>query len=440
MYFCTVKNTLMFWLEYLGASAGILRCFYGRTEMLRVSNVVFKAKMYGMKKYGLRLFVGLWMLCVCCLSQAQQSRDSIQFSLVTCAPGSEIYALFGHTAIRYQNFSRGEDVMFNYGMFSFSAPHFVYRFVKGETDYCLGLTPTRYFEAEYAMRGSSVWQQVLNLREDEKFRLLALLEENYRPENRVYRYNYFYDNCTTRARDQIEKCIAGKVVYPDGVPGKTFRSVVHEFTAGSPWDEMGIDFCLGAEADRPIPARSQMFAPFYMKAFASRAYIEDENGNRRPLVLREEKIVDVDAEPAPASAFTPMMAAVAFLMLNVLVGWWQWKRRRIFWGWDILLYACQGIAGCVIAFLFFVSSHPTVGSNWLLILFNPIPLFYLPVMVFRTIKQRKDGYHLANMVYLTLFIALFLLLPQKFNLTVLPLALGLLVNAVSHVLVLKHKE
>ena len=65
--------------------------------------------------------------------------DSIQFSLLTCAPGNEIYALFGHTAIRYQNFSRGVDLVFNYGMFSFNTPHFVYRFVKGETDYQLGI-------------------------------------------------------------------------------------------------------------------------------------------------------------------------------------------------------------------------------------------------------------------------------------------------------------
>lgn len=138
--------------------------------------------------------------------------DSIQFSLLTCAPGNEIYALFGHTAIRYQNFSRGVDLVFNYGMFSFNTPHFVYRFVKGETDYQLGITPYPYFESEYAFRGSSVYQQVLNLTYSEKMSLLKLLQDNYLPENRIYRYNYFYDNCTTRARDQIKR-LSGKNVY-----------------------------------------------------------------------------------------------------------------------------------------------------------------------------------------------------------------------------------
>lgn len=368
--------------------------------------------------------------------RAQQA-DSIRFSLLTCAPGNEIYELFGHTALRYQNFTRGADVVFNYGMFSFNTPHFVYRFVKGETDYQLGIAPYRYFEAEYALRGSSVYEQELNLTPQEKQTLLYLLEENYRPANRTYRYNYFYDNCTTRARDQIEKAVQGKVVYPAGEKEKTFRSIVHEYTANSPWDELGIDFCLGAEADLPIGNRLQMFAPFYMRCFASQAYIVNEDGTRRPLVVKETKIVDVVPESAgPAFPLTPMTCACLFLALNVWIAWWQWRRRKIYWGWDMVLYGAQGLAGCVVAFLFFVSVHPTVGSNWLLALFNPIPLLCLPAMVYGAVKHRKVHYHTVNLVYLTLFIVIFSISPQEFNLTVLPLALGLLVNAASHVLVM----
>ena len=62
------------------------------------------------------------------------SSDSIRLSLLTCAPGTEIYALFGHSAIRYEHPALQRDWVFNYGMFSFSEPNFVMRFVKGETD------------------------------------------------------------------------------------------------------------------------------------------------------------------------------------------------------------------------------------------------------------------------------------------------------------------
>ena len=125
------------------------------------------------------------------LSYAQK-RDSIQFSLLTCSPGTEIYSLFGHTAIRYQNFSQNRDLVFNYGMFSFSTPNFIYRFVKGETDYQLGVNDFRSFETEYMFRGSSVYQQVLNLTHEEKIRLQELLFTNYLPQNRIYNCRSFF--------------------------------------------------------------------------------------------------------------------------------------------------------------------------------------------------------------------------------------------------------
>lgn len=370
------------------------------------------------------------------LQSYSQKNDSIQFSLLTCAPGTEIYSLFGHTAIRYQNFTQNRDLVFNYGMFSFSTPNFIFRFVKGETDYQLGITEFVPFEAEYMFRGSSVYQQVLNLTQEEKNRLLELLVLNYQPQNRIYRYNYFYDNCTTRARDQIERCINGKVIYQDSVEEKSFRGIVHEFTKGFQWEELGMDLCLGAEADEMIDIRQQMFSPFYMRAFVDRAYIEEPDGKVRPLVLKEEVIVNAERDEDEAGfPFSPMTCAIAFLVVNVLFAVLQVLKKKIYWGWDIVLYLSQGIAGCIISFLFFFSVHPTVGSNWMILLFNPIPLLYLPFMVYNDVKRNNDRYHIVNLVYLTLFILLMPVIPQEFNLTVLPLALGLWCNAMSHTIV-----
>ena len=133
---------------------------------------------------------------------------------------------------------------------------------------------------------------------------------------------------------------------------------MHEFTKGSPWDELGIDLCLGAEADKPIDIRQQMFAPFYMRYFAQDAYIQTPDGVRRPLVLREEKIVDAELDTESSRKITPMIAAALFLLLNVIIGFFQWRKQMIFWGWDILLYAVQGMAGlyyCFLVFHFFSS-------------------------------------------------------------------------------------
>lgn len=375
------------------------------------------------------------MLLSFSLSQSVKGQeDNITVSLLTCAPGTEIYALFGHTALRYEDPTHGQDLVFNYGMFSFSTPNFIYRFVKGETDYELGIAPYPYFESSYAMRGSSVYQQTLNLTTVEKQKLRRLLEENYLPENRVYRYNFFYDNCTTRARDKIEECLEGKIVYPDGRKGLSFRDIVHQYTKGHEWDELGIDMCLGSEADEPIDARKQMFAPFYMLEAAKEATIA-EGDSVRPLVLVEKKVVDVEPEEDEAGFPLSPMACVFILMgITCLVGWLQLKIKKVIWAWDIVLFGAQGLAGCVIGFLVLFSTHPTVGSNWLILLFNPIPLIYLPVMVYKAIKGKKDLYHVINTLYLTLFIMIMPFIQQKFNATVLPLALCLLICSASHVL------
>ena len=106
-----------------------------------------------------KLIIALILLFFSLSQSIRGQEDNIKVSLMTCAPGTEIYALFGHTALRYEDTARGEDWVFNYGMFSFNTPRFIYRFVKGETDYELGVTRYPYFEGSYAMRGSSVYQQ-----------------------------------------------------------------------------------------------------------------------------------------------------------------------------------------------------------------------------------------------------------------------------------------
>lgn len=380
-------------------------------------------------------------LCLLCgLSVRAASTDSVRVSLLTCAPGSAIYALFGHSALRYENPSMGQDWVFNYGMFSFKDPNFVMRFVKGETDYQLGVTPYRYFEAEYAMRGSSVHQQVLNLTAQEKNRLFQLLQQNYMPENRVYRYNYFYDNCTTRARDKVEESIDGEVVYRENDRNITFRDIVREFTAGHEWSEFGIDLCLGSEADQPIDLRKQMFAPFYMLAAAREATIHRAD-TVVPFVLDEYKVVDVSPEEAePGFPLSPMTCACILLLVTLVVSVWSIRRGKVCWAYDLFLFGLQGLGGCVIAFLFFFSVHPTVGSNWMIVLFNPIPLLYLPIMVYKGIKGRKDVYHWVNLAVLTLFMCLMPFLDQKFNPTVLPLALVLIMTSLAHIIIYKRKH
>jgi hypothetical protein len=375
--------------------------------------------------------------------QAQTSTanpDSIRISLLTCAPGEEIYSLFGHTAIRYEDPSRGIDLVFNYGVFSFSAPNFIYRFVKGETDYMLGVVDYPRFEMEYAYQNRAVWQQTLHLTTEEKEKLFRLLQINYLPENRVYRYNFFFDNCATRPRDKIEESLNGKVVYSSVDNRQTFRDIIYQSSGGYEWNRFGMDFCLGVEADRPISYREEMFAPLYlMDAFAN-AVVIDAGNETRALVGSTTEIVSAEeTERENGFRLTPVRSALLLFIAIVSATIYGIRKKRALWGIDLFLFASAGLAGCVIAFLSCFSEHPAVSPNYLIFVFHPLHLLLLPLFLRKEAKGRKSYYHLINAVVLTLFILIWPVNPQQFNVAVLPLTLCLLIRSASH-LVLTYKK
>lgn len=377
--------------------------------------------------------------------QKTATTDSIRVSLLTCAAGGEIYSLFGHTAIRYENYTRGIDAVFNYGMFNFNAPNFILRFALGETDYQLGVTGYGHFAAEYNYLGRDVWQQTLNLTQEEKERLAALLKENYRPENRVYRYNFFYDNCATRPRDLIERAINGTLHYADNMTdcntGLSFRDLLHAYSEGHPWSRFGMDLCMGSKADEPISKRLAMFVPFYLQAYFNKAQIADKKGQKRPLVTREERIVVTGKTPADfvSEDITPMQAASLLLVLTAGISLYGIRRGKTFWGTDLVLFLAAGVAGCILAFLVLCSQHPAVSPNYLLFVFHPLHLFCLPWMLYRVRKRKSSRYMLANFIILILFIGIWAIIPQRIPPAVLPLALCLLIRSANH-LILTYKR
>lgn len=403
-----------------------------------------------MKLYSLTFCFSIFLLLCLPAARAQESTknapDSIRISLLTCASGEEIYSLFGHTAIRYENYTRGIDAVFNYGIFNFNAPNFILRFALGETDYQLGAGNYERFAAEYYYLERDVWQQELNLTSKEKEKLVALLEENYRSENRIYRYNFFYDNCATRPRDLIEKSIDGTLQYADNMTdantGTSFRDLLHKYSEGHPWSRFGMDLCMGSQADKAINRRLMMFVPFYVQEYFNRARITDNGGQSRPLVLNEEKIITTGSGEAeqPLNDFTPMQAALFLFILTAAATIYGIRRRKTLWGIDLVLFFAAGVAGCILAFLALFSQHPAVSPNYLLFVFHPLHLLCLPCMLNRVRKRKRSRYMLANFIVLTLFILPWLVIPQRFPLAVLPLALCLLIRSASNLILTYDKK
>ena len=326
--------------------------------------------------------------------------DSIEVSLLTCSPHEEVYSLYGHTALLVSDRAERRQWVFNYGVFDYRKPHFVWRFMMGQTDYRLEATPALLAWLDYYRHwGSSVEAQVLDLTPAEKLRLQQALAANL--QSPVYRYNFFFDNCSTRPRDIIERCLDGQVTYADRPSyAPTFRQMVHECTGTDHrWAAFGNDLLLGLRADLKTTARERQFLPANLSWDFDHATVARGSGER-PLVLRRVTLVAPGVQTAerefplsPLACTLFICIATAAVMLVELLT----KRQQVWFDGTVMLVT--GVAGCLLTLMFF-SEHPCTSTNLQVLLLNPLALLFLPQVV----RRRKTVWWKLQGVCLVLFL------------------------------------
>lgn len=375
--------------------------------------------------------------------RAQNGGEEVMVSLVTCSPGQEAYSLYGHTAIRVtllQNGRTVSDVAYNYGAFDASQPNFQWEFMMGHTDYWAEGVDFRDFIWVYVHEGRDVREQILNLTPAEARLLTQRLRENARPENSQYRYNFLVDNCTTRARDMIERAVTGSVFYHSADKNRTYRELLHEKMKNHPWTEAGIDLLLGSVCDTVLSERATLFLPELLERGFSDAEILDSIGNRRPLVKVAQVVYHAPAQQTKEGGMGPVACIWILVGAFVLIAAAEYRFRRVMWGVDAVLMLAHGLTGLLVTFMFLFSQHPAVGSNWQIWVLNPIPLFALPWVLKCAIKHIRCYYHIANAVVLALFVILSPWVPQNYSVIMIPLALILLTRPVSYLLSYRRKK
>lgn len=374
-----------------------------------------------------------------CRGETTEATDSIEISLLTCEPHPAIYSLYGHTAIRVQNFSTGEDIAVNYGVFDFNTPNFFLRFSLGHTDYCMGVVPFSYFCSEYRNYGSGVIQQVLNLTDAEKEKILAALHENYLPENREYRYNYFYDNCTTRARDILLNNLERELIKPQQADDvKTYRSMIHDYNTDYPWARWGNDILLGFQADRNTTHEERQFLPFNLSNDFDHLELLCPDGSHDKLVNNKFYVVNPGIqEQEKGFPLRPSICALILLALTIVVTTLEFVCKRWFWLYDTILMILTGICGLVLTWMIF-SSHPTVNFNLQILVMNPLTLIFAYSVARRACQHKIHWWWKVWTILIVAFlIGRFL---QCYAEGMLILALSLLVRCISRGLLKKRLE
>ena len=320
---------------------------------------------------------------------AETPADSIRVSLLTCSPHDEIYSLYGHTAIRYEDKASKTDIVVNYGMFSFKKPFFVARFVLGLTDYEMGIQDFNDFCYEYQYFGSQVTQQEINLTPEEKGQLLKALQDNY-ANARVYRYNYFYNNCTTKARDIILKSINGKIEYKNAIDKSvSFRDLIHGCNANYSWASFGNDLLLGFKADMQTTREEQQFLPDNLMRDFGQAKIVSADGSAKPLVKNTEIIVKGnDHAIAGKTKVTPQFVFITLLLLIAAIVVAEFKTKKRFLWVDISLLLASGLAGLIL-FVMLFSEHPTTSTNLQIFILCPLNLYWAIYIIKNKRNERK---------------------------------------------------
>jgi hypothetical protein len=343
---------------------------------------------------------------------------------LTAAPGEELYSTFGHSALRVTDSANNTDIVYNYGTFDFDQPGFYRKFIRGKLNYFLSRDYFESFKAAYQQENRNLTEQVLNLSCAEKQKIQILLDNNLLPGNLYYKYDFLFDNCTTRLRDLVEKAADSTVQFIPVVKTKvTFRNLIHEYLDynDKQWSKLGIDILLGAKTDAVMKPREVMFLPDYlMKTF------DGSSIDGRPLIKDKEVVFQsTNSGSGKENLSHPLFI---FLCAFVIIAFLSFTKnpflRKILFSLDGMLFFITGLLGFLLLFMWLGTDHVMCENNYNLLWAWPINL----IAAFFTHSLRKGAkiYFLIYGLFNLILLALWFVLPQQLNISLIPL-IGILI-------------
>ena len=367
-------------------------------------------------------------------AQQLQEEDSVHVSLVTFYPGSEPHNIWGHSEIRVQQ--GPVDVYFNYGVFDFQAPAFMWRFMLGQTDYLCQPVPRAY--AMLGMENRRMVEQELNLPQDKAIMVRDFLWNNAQPENRTYRYKFLSDNCSTRPRDIIEMAAGEGLRYPAMSDSTvTYRDILAHYCRNYAWERFGIDLVLGWDVDTVLDQRATMFIPMLlMDAVADATITTDSTTTRlvKATTVPIDKSTEGNVRPPTPWYLSPMTVAVLVLALTLMVTWRDWRRHDVARWFDTILFSAGGLAGCLLFFLIFFSTHEATSPNINIAWLNPLLLLLAILPWFKKTRNAARWLHALNALVVALLMLVWPWQPQVGNLAFFPLMTALVTRSLANVL------
>jgi hypothetical protein len=362
--------------------------------------------------------------------QALMAQDNSvpEIYLLTCGPGTETYSVYGHSALRVVIPAKNTDTVYNWGVFDFNTPNFVWKFAKGRLNYSLGVYSYETFLRDYYLEQRWVISQKINLELSEIERLFILLTENLKPENITYRYDFLYDNCSTRIRDILEKSVGSNLYYqPDKSRSEmpTFRDLIGEYEKGYIWTKMGIDLLLGSPVDKKASFRDRMFLPIEMKNALSASVIK-RMAKMVPLLQDPEVVLDFDSPEFRENSFTSPLFLFSMLLIILILATAYFRSRTVNNAIDITLYSIFSILALTMIFFNFFTDHQQTRWNLNILWLNPFIILCLISIIYS--KNWTNWFR--TVFYLALgFLFIIVIIPQEVNKAYIPVIVSLILRS-----------
>ena len=331
-------------------------------------------------------------------AQAAEPGSNLTVYLLTFGWGEVSWERFGHNAIWIKDRARGTDMTYNWGMFDFNQPRFVWRFVTGDTRYWMEPIDLNSMIAAYKRENRSVLAQELNLTPAQRLKLQQFVQWNALPENKFYRYDYYRDNCSTRLRDAIDHALSGQLqtATVTRMTSGTYRWHTQRLMTGDIPLYTGVTLALGHPADKPLSIWEEMFLPVRMASDLRTVSIPDSLGTPVPLVKSETAIFTAGRPPEPAEPpfYFPLFVAVGFVFAAALVI----LVRSAEGGSRVAMFAATalatlwsliaGIAGLALVFAWLFTKHYFMGRNENLLHFDPLSIALVVLIPLSIYAQR----------------------------------------------------
>lgn len=350
--------------------------------------------------------------------------QSLTVSLLTVDVGSGLEKRYGHSILRVSDSKLDDEVLLNWGTFDWNQPYFIPRFLLGRLPpYFVSESNFNSFIYNYhEYEKRSAFEDTINLSLKQKDKLLRILSKKLQPDQIYFKYDFFYNNCSSILRDILNDVLNGKLkeIY-DKVPAKqNLRAYVRNNLNEWAFVTFFLDIMLNSDVDTEISAWVEMFHPLMLLHYLGELPQFDDQGHEiegTKLLSKHHLIVQGDIYPSSSINMFLVVSIISFLMLGffiVLI-----RKKPVYAchslssfciGWGFL----SGLLGTLLLAGWMISNHHMLYHNANLLVFLPPDFAFLTLGL--QYKKQKFQYNsaifyyiIAKMIALLIFVTMALL-------------------------------